>query len=140
MMKGVCNVTHRLLVSVAAISLLLAVGPATAFAQQVLMVNVPFPFLISGRSHPAGEYRLSISENRDELTITPTKGPATVALVQTRLAAVNSPEQADRVVFDKVGDLYYLSELWLPREDGFLVHTAKEAHTHHTVKISRMGK
>jgi len=140
MMKGVCDVNHRLPVLVAAISLLLAAGPATAFAQQVLTINVPFPFLTAGKTHPAGEYRLSISENEAELTITPTKGPATVTLIETRLSAISSQEQSDRVVFDKVGNTYYLSEVWLPREDGFLVHAAKEAHTHHTMKISRTAK
>ena len=131
---------HRLWVLVAAVSLVLAVGPATAFAQEIVTINVPFPFLAAGTTHPAGEYRLSVSENKEELTITPMKGSPTVELVQSRLAAVKAPEQADRAVFDKVGNTYYLSEVWLAGEDGFLVHAAKEAHTHHTVKVGRKAK
>ncbi len=104
------------------------------------MVNVPFPFLAAGTTHPSGEYRLSVSENKMELTITPMKGPAAVAMILSRLSVVKAPEQADRAVFDKVGDVYYLSELWLPGEDGFLLHASKEAHTHHTVKVGRKAK
>jgi hypothetical protein len=139
-MKGVCTVNHRHLVVASAISLVIAAGPTAAFAQQTVTAKIPFPFLAAGMTHPAGEYRLSISENGAELTITPQKGPATVALIQSRLASVNAQEQGDRVVFDKVDNAYYLSELWLPREDGFLVHAAKEAHTHHTVKTGRTVK
>jgi hypothetical protein len=132
---------HRLWLLVVAIGLVLAVGPATAYAQDTLVVNVPFPFIAAGTTHAAGEYRLKVSDSRAELTITPVvKGPATVALVMTRLSVISSPEQADRAVFDKVGNLYYLSELWLPGQDGFLFHAAKEPHTHHVVKVGRKGQ
>jgi len=139
-MKGVCKVNHRFSVLVAAIALVLAVGPARAFAQDALLINVPFPFVASRMTHPAGEYRLRVSDNKSELTITPMKGPATVALILSRLSLIDMPGQADRAVFDRVGSTYFLSELWLPGEDGFLVHAAKEAHTHHTVKVGRTAK
>jgi hypothetical protein len=131
---------HRFWLLVAAVGLVLAASPAVTYAQEALVANVPFPFIAAGRTHDAGEYRLAVSENKEELTLTPMKGPATIALVQSRLAVINSPEQADRVVFDKVGNTYYLSELWLPGQDGFLMYAAKEAHTHHMVKIGRKSK
>jgi hypothetical protein len=123
------------------LGLLLAVGPAAAFAQDVLLVNAPFAFLAAGKTHPAGEYRLTISEDKMELTITPAKGPATVMPVVTRLASSDSPAQADRAVFDEVNNTYTLSELWGgPREDGYLLHTTKGPHNHHTVKLGRKAK
>jgi hypothetical protein len=131
---------RRLWVLLSAIGLVLAVSPATAFAQDALMVNVPFAFMASGKSHPAGEYRLQVSGNENEVMVMPAKGDQTVALVQSRLSVINSPEQADRVVFDKVGNTYYLSEMWLPGEDGFLLYAAKGPHTHHTVKIVHKAK
>jgi hypothetical protein len=76
-----------------------------------------------------------------ELTITPAKGPATAALIVTRLASSDSPTQADRAVFDEVNNTYTLSELWGgPREDGYLLHATKGRHTHHTVKVGRKAK
>ena len=132
---------HRLSVLVAAVGLVLAVGSATASAQEVLIVNVPFPFLVAGKTHPAGEYRMGVSDNKMELTITPAKGPATVALIVTRLASSDSPTQADRAVFDEVNNTYTLSELWVgSRDDGYLLHATKGPHTHQTVKVGRKAR
>jgi hypothetical protein len=39
------------------------------------------------------------------------------------------------VIFDKFGDSYYVSEVWVPDRDGFVVGGTKEVHTHHAVKI-----
>jgi hypothetical protein len=59
-------------------------------------------------------------------------------LVLTRLAAPHAKLPEGRLVFDKVGDTYTLSEMWLPDKDGFLLHATKEKHTHHTTPL-RMG-
>jgi len=132
---------HRLWLAVIAIGLALAASPAVAHAQDLLVVNAPFPFVAQGKTLPAGEYRVTLNENHQEVTITSPKGEATVALVSTRLASSNSPAQADRVAFDKVGNTYYLSELWFtPGEDGFLMYAAKEPHTHQALKATRKAK
>jgi hypothetical protein len=132
---------HRLWPVIAAVGLVLVALPAVAYGQEILTVNVPFPFVSQGKTHPAGEYRLSVGEDKGEVTIAPAKGPATVALIATRLASTESAAQADRVVFDRVGNTYYLSELWFaPGQDGFLLHATKEPHTHHVVKITSKAK
>jgi hypothetical protein len=75
--KGACNVNHRFWVLGLVLGLLLAVGPTSVLAQEVLVVNVPFAFIAAGATHPAGEYRLAVSEDRMALTITPATGRAT---------------------------------------------------------------
>jgi len=132
---------HRIWLLVAAIGLVLAAGPAVAYAQDVVNVNTTFPFMAGGKTHPAGEYRLGVSQDQMELNITPANGSKTAALIMTRLAGSDNPAQADRVVFDKVGDTYYLSEVWLaPGMDGFLLHATKGPHTHHIVKLGRKAQ
>lgn len=127
----------RIPLVLAMIVLALAVGPAVAYAQEEVVANIPFSFIASGKTHQPGEYQLRVSEDRMQLTLTPSKGTANVVLVMTRLSVPVPPPAADRVVFDKAGDRYYLSELWLPGEDGFLLFATKEPHTHHTLSLLR---
>lgn len=87
------------------------------------------------QTHQPGHYSLSVNDDQRILTITPAKDTANEALVDTRLAAPEPPASGAHVVFDKVGDLYYLSEVWIPGYDGFLLYSAKEKHTHARVKL-----
>jgi hypothetical protein len=128
----------RLWLFVAAVGLLLAVGPGVASAQETLSANIPFAFIVDGKANDAGAYTVRVNDNRTEVWLTPSKGPSLVALVITRLAA-SAPDDS-RVVFDKVGNTNYLSEVWLPGADGYLVYAAKEAHTHHVLKTSRKAE
>jgi hypothetical protein len=57
--------------------------------------------------------------------------------VITRLGATEPPAAEARLVFDKVGAVSYLSELWMPGSDGYLVHAAKGKHTHVSVKATK---
>jgi hypothetical protein len=59
--------------------------------------------------------------------------------VLTRIAEPDPPASEAKVVFDKVGDVYYLSEVWMPGSDGFLLMATKEKHTHVKVKAIRKG-
>jgi hypothetical protein len=64
--------------------------------------------------------------------------------VNRRLAQPNSPLEEPQLIFDAVGNFepsytehvtdYLLAEVWLPEEEGFLVHTTKGAHQNQTVK------
>jgi len=58
----------------------------------------------------------------------------TYQLLKTRLAGglYTTPKDA-HVVFDKIGNAYVLSELWLPGEDGLLLHVTKEKHEHKVI-------
>ncbi len=128
----------RLWLFVAAMGFILAVGPGVAAAQDTLSVNIPFAFILNGKTNDAGEYTVRVTEAQSEVWLTPAKGTGSVAAVITRLAASASDDA--RVVFDKVGNTNYLSEVWLPGFDGYLVYAAKEAHVHHVLKTSRKVK
>jgi hypothetical protein len=45
-----------------------------------------------------------------------------------------SGNTAPMLVFDKVGDRHYLSEVWMPGLDGFLLQARAEQHSHRLVK------
>jgi hypothetical protein len=119
----------RLIVGLALVALFGNVG--AVYAQEISTANIPFSFTVDNKVMPAGKYEVSVSDP-SLLTLTPAKGPAIVIPVITRLAAQGGAES--KVVFDKVDNTYYLSEVWFPPRDGFMVRSTKEPHTHNVVK------
>lgn len=102
---------------------------------QPQIIDTTFAFEVGGKVMPAGKYDIE-QMTRELLIFRPAKGPAVEAKVITRLAQPATPLVEPKVVFDKVGDKYLVSEVWLPGRDGFLLVGTKEKHTHHAVKAS----
>jgi hypothetical protein len=120
---------------IAALAVMLAAGTAPAYAQTGVKVDIQFPFIVAGRTLPAGTY--VIEESSPEMLVvrstTDVKAVASVVPI-TRIAQPALPFDQAEVVFDKGGDSSYLSEVWPTGADGFLVYAAKGAHTHARVK------
>jgi len=123
------------------LSTLLAVaitfGVSVAHAETEVVSNVPFAFKVGKATLPAGEYTLRTNGADLTVQLTPAHGKSVVALAETRLGAPKRPLDEGRLVFDKLGDTYYLSELWAPGDDGFLLHLTKEKHTHVTTTLGK---
>lgn len=128
--------THVLVASVA---LALGLGGVAA-AQEELVTDVPFRFDAAGKVHEAGRYTIQAGAENLAVILTPPKGVREVEPVLTRLAAPQAPAADGRLVFDKVGDTYTLSEVWAPGEDGFLLHATKEKHTHHDLRLGKPAR
>jgi len=110
------------------------------FAQIVsLKANIPFGFIARGKTLPAGQY--SLTPSKDGLTVDVAgTGKAETAFVPviTRLGgAIHTSKQDAHIVFDDVGGVYTLSEIWIPGEDGFLLFSTKGKHQHRTVDVPR---
>jgi hypothetical protein len=98
---------------------------------------IPFPFVVERITLPAGEYDFVPSPDQQVIRVTATgKGQSGVAIVVTRLAAgIHTTPDNAHIVFDKIGETYIFSELWLPEVDGFLVHATKEKHEHKIMNV-----
>ncbi len=126
----------------AGILVLLCATIASAQLADISRVKVPFPFVAGKTTLPAGEYSfLRTPEDLAVRIIGQGKAPAAALTVITRLAGEmhTTPNDA-HVVFDKVGDTYFLSELWFPGVDGFLLHETKEKHEHRTLNAPVLQK
>jgi hypothetical protein len=56
--------------------------------------------------------------------------------IVTRLAAgMHTTPKNSHVVFDKIGDIRYLSELWTPGVDGFMLGSPKGKHEHEIIDV-----
>ncbi len=125
------------LLTVVAVALLAVFG-GSAFAQEISIVNVPFKFTFNKKAMEPGRYEVSISPDAI-VTLTPAKGQAVVGEAFTRLGQHGTPIEVPTFIFDKLNDQYYLSEVWLPMQDGYLVNDLKQPHQHHTIKGAKKG-
>ena len=124
-----------LVLGLAVVVLFGAVG--SAYAQDISIVTVPFSFTVDNKVMPAGRYEMSVADaGLGVLTLTPAKGAAMAVPVITRLA-IQKGDMEPRFVFDKVENTYYLSEVWFPPYDGFMIRDTKQPHTHETVKVQK---
>jgi hypothetical protein len=123
--------------AIAVFSLLLLL-PCLGAAQIPPAVNAEISFAFSAGDKPmtAGGYEFTPAANLESVTITNLKTRQSVmVLVTTRLSQRAQNEAS--VVFDKVGDQYYLSEVYVPGMDGFAFKGAPGQHSHHTVKAKK---
>jgi hypothetical protein len=131
------QVRTRFLVLVGFLALLPVVS-AYGQAGTGVEATIPFQFTAHGKVFPAGQYNFTPDTAQKTFTI---RGPGNVgglAPFITRLAAGIHTTPADaHVVFDQIGDTYFLSEIWIPGEDGFLLNVTKEKHEHRIVNVPR---
>jgi hypothetical protein len=130
---------YRNLVLLSAAMLMLVARPSISHAQNVTFITVDFPFVVQGKPAPAGTYVLRLNPDMSGFTLTQTDTPAptdTIAVESmTRLAAMDPPRGTPHAVFDKKGGTFFLSEIWLPDEDGWLVYPTSGRHTHRSVEL-----
>lgn len=105
---------------------------ATAMAEVRGKATIDFPFVAGATPCAAGEYDFEVDGGKVTLRSTDAKGPAVVLLVLTRLGR-HDRDRAPEFIFDKVGGQMKLSEIWPPKEDGYLLLLTSEAHTHRVV-------
>ena len=128
----------RITALVAAAALLLVAHPSTSRAQDVMFITADFPFVVQGQTMPPGTYVLRLSPEMTEFTLTRSDGaasdPDVAVKTMTRLASMQPPRGEAHVTFDHRGDTYYLSEIWMPDQDGWLVYATRGARSHAMVK------
>ncbi len=107
-----------------------------AIAASKVVVEVPFEFTAGNQNLPAGTYHfIEPTSGMNSLTIrNAASGESFMVPVITRLSRKNG--DAPAVVFDKVGDMHYLSEVYIPGMDGFHLPGHPGKHEHVTVNAS----
>jgi hypothetical protein len=128
--------------AIAALALVLVAGSMAAYAQGTF--KIPFKFEAGGKKLPPGEYWIAQKgEGQIALRREPNGEEVPIPFIQ-RLPQPQPPLEEPQLVFDLVGNFepsyteyvtdYLLAEVWLPGEDGFLIHTTKGAHQNQTIK------
>jgi hypothetical protein len=123
-----------------AVSLAILLIAGFGMAQtQTVRAQIPFEFAAAGKVFPAGEYAFNYDPGRLFVSVQGTeKGSAALVPIVTMLAgAMHTTPKDAHVVFDKIGNKRYLSELWISGMDGIDLLTTKEKHEHEIVNVPR---
>ncbi len=100
-----------------------------------ITANVQFPFKAAGQEFAAGKYRIEVDLQSEQIKL---QNEATgKGALMTYRALISGRGDEALVVFDKQGDQYYLSEIYVPGTDGFELKGATGKHTHVKVKAGK---
>jgi hypothetical protein len=115
----------------------LAGSTLLAAARPIVIADVPNAFTVAKQSLPAGKYTITLEDESTGMLGIRNDATGKKVMVEslTRLAMRNN-DQAE-LVFDKVGDSLFLSEIHLTDEDGFFLPGAPSLHTHVRLKAGK---
>lgn len=123
---------QKRIVAVLAAVLLLPLLGASQGSHTTAVADISFAFHAGKEVMPAGTYEFRPDAHGDVVSITNPKAKSTITVpVLTRIS--QRSENVALVVFDKMGDQCYLSELHIPGTDGFHFTGAPGPHAHVTV-------
>jgi hypothetical protein len=116
---------------VAVVVMIVGLAGGLAWAGSEVEVDVRFDFIMNGQEMPAGSYVVQVEGER--VMIKNLRGGASTEVpVITRLADRELPKP--KLFFDKTKDgRYFLAELQIPGQDGFLFKGATGDHIHEAV-------
>ena len=93
----------------------MVLASASAYAQSIkLKADVPFNFVITGRTVPRGEYNIRAESDTHLLSISAAGQKPSLFLANPCLSLKGmEASQQTKLVFDRYGDQYFLSEIWM---------------------------
>ena len=110
---------------------------AAAYGQNAIVrAQIDFPFIVEGRTLPAGTYDFTRDGMASIFKVTDGAKDVASAQILTRVAAGMHTSPADgHLVFDKIGDAYTLAEIWIPGQDGYILAVTKAKHEHRIINV-----
>jgi hypothetical protein len=102
----------RALVIAGMMTLAVLASTRVARAQETMRVNIPFDFVAGNTSLPAGEYSVETSGPTHTLLLIDRKDASTSALIITNAAVSAEPQSESKLIFNRYGDRYFLSQVW----------------------------
>lgn len=105
MKKRILAMTSFLLLSLTAAAQLVR-------AQEPLVVNIPFELVAGKATLPPGEYRVEKLEWNSVVVLIHRAQPSASAMVTTIAAQANQPQSDSKLVFNRYGNRYFLSQYW----------------------------
>jgi hypothetical protein len=106
---------------------------SVASAAVVVIVSVPFSFMVGEKELPPGRYEVrQDGPGLQQITVQNLgNGAKAVALAFTRLADTGTKDA--KTVFDNADGKYYLAEVHIPGLDGVALTGAPGRHTHTSI-------
>ncbi len=83
-----------------------------ARAQETMVVDIPFAFVAGSATLPAGEYRVQKLDGNSAVLLIHCWDARASALVITNAAQAKEPQSESKLVFNRYGNRYFLSQVW----------------------------
>jgi hypothetical protein len=83
-----------------------------ARAQESMVVDIPFAFVAGNATLPAGEYRVQKLDRNSAVLLIHCWDANASALVITHAAQAKEPQSESKLVFNRYGNRYFLSQVW----------------------------
>src|SRR6202158_5144112 len=83
-----------------------------ARAQESMLVDIPFAFVAGNATLPAGEYRVHKLDGNSAVLLIHCWDARASALVITNAAQAKEPQTESKLVFNRYGNRYFLSQVW----------------------------
>ena len=83
-----------------------------ARAQDAMVVDIPFAFTAGSATLPAGEYRVQKLDRNSAVLLIHCWDARASALVITNAAQAKEPQTESKLVFNRYGNRYFLSQVW----------------------------
>ena len=79
------------------------------------VINIPFTFIVGGKTLPAGEYTVEPNkrDSHNVWLVQSREGKAS-ALFSTMPVCANQTQEETKLVFHRYGDQYFFSQIWTP--------------------------
>ena len=87
-------------------------GPAVR-AQEPVLANIPFAFTAGKMALPAGEYRVQESAQGSFMLLIQRTDRSAATYVISNAVEVNKPQTQSKLIFQRSGNHYYLSQIWV---------------------------
>jgi hypothetical protein len=113
-----------------------------AQAQEVVVVNIPFDFSAGNKTLPAGEYSVRVQFNDRRMLLLERKDSSAAMFILTNNVVANAPQSESKLIFNRYGDRYFLSQVWNEGDPrGWqLTKTAREKEIAQTAKNENEGQ
>jgi hypothetical protein len=128
------NKTYRI-VAILGIFFGLAVVNVHAQAPSKVEVHIPFEFSAGKTTLPAGVYSIKRMSGNN-VSLRSEDGKSSVILNAPVTDSSIDPNAVERVVFEKYGDQYALSQIWLTADTGRQVWTNKRGGKSQRIEIA----
>ena len=119
---------NKIYTAIAIFGMFLGLAGASVQAQSPsrVTVDIPFEFSAGKTTLHAGVYTIKRLSG-DLLKLRSDNGKSTVILNAPVTHNSSDPNAVERLVFNKQGDQYFLSQIWLAASSGREVRTGREA-------------
>lgn len=102
----------RLALACACLAIFLPVITANAQTRNAINLKIPFAFILQGETFQPGEYTIARASQTDPRTFVLKNGESGEVVRFRTQRVEGEPSEKLKVVFNRYGERYFLSELW----------------------------